>query len=115
MAYAYQSHRETFQGDSLGDQRRPSDSGDDWFMPSRDGAGTILTDDSGSFCGATYNVQLLRDISFFPDDVVFRVDGIRFCDPVKVFPQRSWDSGDFHFDFRVINRGRDPGYGETRW
>lgn len=85
-------------------------------MPTCSGSGTVVTDISGSSCSANYNMRLVRDRSGLPDSVEFEADGIPNCYGQSVFPTRSWSSGNFHFDFRVISRELyTSGNGEARW
>ena len=112
-AWAYSAHRESFNGTIISNQRKPADSDNDWSMPSRSGAGTVVTDASGQV--GQYQEQLVRDISWAPDQVVHRATGIQFNAPTKYFVTLSWPSGRFHFDFRVTVRGDSNGYGEARW
>jgi hypothetical protein len=112
-AWAITIHQENFVGSTLGTQRRPANSSNDWAMPSRSGSGSIGTDAPGTV--GVYGLQLVRDIAFLPDDVVAKLTGQPFSEPYTVYTGRSWPSGNYHFDFRVTTRGTGTGFGKVGW
>lgn len=122
VAYAAQQKLSmTIDGDSPSPTRIPSDSGNDWAMPSmpagNNSAGVVFSDVTTCPQGdAAYNEALLRDRTLLPDEVVLDRSDIDFCrDRAGNHP--GWSTGYFHFNVGpyYFPEPDGPGYVRARW
>lgn len=91
-----------FDATRLGNQRLPADSGGDFRSPPVTN-GRVISDLDGTACDSTYGVQLVRQRTALPDEVVHRHDG-RACDGPTSRSGLHWGEGRYHFDARVVAR-----------
>lgn len=97
--------------------RLPNNPDNDFYMPAR-ANGEFLSNvfDCPSNGPAAYNIELWRDRSFSPDDLIRRYSQRFYCaDQLSLTP--AWDDGHFHFNAGAYYYPQPSGngYAGTRW
>ena len=109
----------SFNATIYGNQRLPADTSgkSDRAYPAVNKKGTVLWDAPGSSCRNKFTWQLVRNISFSPDDPIYD-GGATFCASRSSAVSLTWPSSRYHWDARVTLRP-DPasgsGFVEARW